>query len=147
MNKVILIGRLVRDPETRNTASGKIVCRFSVAVNDSRNRKTTYFFNCAAFDQSANYISTYLKKGETVSIDGRLTTSTYTNRDGVNVTSTEVIVDNVNSIYTSSGDRSSKNVVEIQNNNNKNLELSSMLDDSPSNDPDNSSIDWMKDLD
>jgi single-strand DNA-binding protein len=147
VNKVIFIGRLVRDPETRNTASGKMVCRFSIAVNDTRNRKNTYFFNCASFDQPANYVSTYLKKGDMICLEGRLTTNSYTNKDGINVTSTDVIVDSVNSISSSNSERSSKNVVNIQSSKKEDFEFSEILDDSPSNDQSSASIDWMKDLD
>jgi single-strand DNA-binding protein len=100
MNKVILIGRIVKDPESRTTNTGKKIAKFSLAVNDVRNSKQTYFFNCTAWDMQADYASKYLKKASFIAVDGRLTTSTFVNKEGRNQTVTDITVDSIKSLST-----------------------------------------------
>lgn len=97
MNKVMLVGRLTRDPEMRN-ANGKAVARFSVAVNRPfKNANGDYdvdFPNCTAWDKTAEFIGNYFKKGMMIGICGRLQTGSYTNKDGATVYTTDVVVEN-----------------------------------------------------
>ena len=99
INRVILVGRLTRDPELRRTKDGSAVTSFTVAVdnrtkNPDGSRGTT-FVPCVAFQQSAENTSKYTKKGSLVGVEGRLTQRSYTRQDGSKATVYEVICDNV----------------------------------------------------
>ena len=97
MNKVILMGRLTKDPELRYTQGnpGTAVCRYSLAVNRSYKRDgepDADFFNCVAFGNRGEFANKYLKKGTMIAIVGELRNNTYTDRDGNKRYSTEVVV-------------------------------------------------------
>lgn len=97
INRIILTGRLTRDPEVRNTTTGKIVANFAIAV-DRRIKsgdQTADFFNISVWGQSAEFAQNYLKKGRLVGIDGRLQTRKYTDANGNNREAVEVVADNV----------------------------------------------------
>jgi len=98
MNKVELVGRLVRDSELRTTTSGKNVVSFILAVSKDRPNKDgeygTDFINCKAFEKKAVNINKYFKKGSQIALTGSINTFTYETKDGVKKYSTEVIVDN-----------------------------------------------------
>lgn len=99
MNKVFLVGNLTADPIAKTTTTGKILVNFSVACNDNiQGKDHTNFFNCVAWNQQANYLSTYVKKGDTVAVDGRLNKRSYVNKEGRNVNITEIIVDSIKTI-------------------------------------------------
>jgi single-strand DNA-binding protein len=70
MNNLQILGRLTRDPELRYGQNGKALCQFSIAVN--RNKDEADFFDCTAFEKTAETISNYVKKGQRILIDGRL---------------------------------------------------------------------------
>ena len=99
MNKVILVGRLTRDPELRTTASGVSVCSFSIAVNRRfKNAEGGYdadFISCVAWRQQAELLAKYFAKGRMVGIVGSIQTRNYDNKDGQKVYVTEVSVDEV----------------------------------------------------
>jgi single-strand DNA-binding protein len=99
MNKVIEIGRNVKDIELRQTSSGTSAVEFSIAVKRAfKNANGEYesdFFNCVAFSKLAETISRYVKKGDMIAVEGRLQTRNYTNREGNKVYVTEIIVENV----------------------------------------------------
>lgn len=97
MNKVILVGRLTRDPEVRyGGANNTAGARFSLAV-DRRfkrdNEPNADFINCVAVGKSAEFIEKYFKKGVKVSICGHIQTGSYTNKDGQKVYTTDVFVE------------------------------------------------------
>ena len=100
MNKVILVGRLTRDPETRYAAgeNATAITRFSVAVNRKfKNAEGNYdadFPNCVAFGKTGEFVEKFFHKGDMIGLDGRITTGSYTNRDGVKIYTTEVTVEN-----------------------------------------------------
>ena len=98
MNKVIEVGRNVKDIELRQTNSGTSAVEFSLAVKRAfKNANGEYdsdFFNCVAFGKSAETISRYVKKGDMIGIEGRLQTRSYTNKEGRKITVTEIIVEN-----------------------------------------------------
>ena len=104
MNKVVIIGRNVKDIEQKITTSGTPVIEFSVAVKRAfKNANGEYesdFFNCIAFSKLAERISLYVKKGDLVGIEGRLQTRNYTNKEGKKVYVTEIIVENVEFLQT-----------------------------------------------
>lgn len=93
MNKVIMMGRLTKDPEIRSTQSGMTVARFSLAVDRRTKEKKTDFFNCTAFDKRAEFAEKYLKKGTKILLAGSLQNDEYTNKEGRKVTSTGIIID------------------------------------------------------
>ncbi len=98
MNKVILMGRLTRDPEIRYTQGERqmAIARYSLAVNRSFKREgepDADFINCVAFGRQADFAEKHLKKGIRIVITGRIQTGSYTNRDGVRVYTTDIIVE------------------------------------------------------
>lgn len=113
LNKIMLIGNLGKDPEMNYTPSGVAVTRFTMAV--SRNTKTatgekqkeTEWFNIVAWRQLAELCSTYLQKGSKVYIEGRLQQRKYTDRDGIQRTSVEVIASDMEILTPKSGQGSS----------------------------------------
>lgn len=98
MNKVILLGRLARDPETRygGANDSMAVCRYTLAV-DKKFKKdgeaTADFINCISFGKSAEFAEKYFTKGLRVAVSGRIQTGSYTNRDGQKVYTTDVVVE------------------------------------------------------
>ena len=98
MNKVILVGRIVKDPVV-NENGGTKTAKFSIAVQrDYKNKDGKYeadFPNCTAFGKTADLISTYFHKGSQIGIDGRISTGSYTNKEGNKVYTTEVLVKSV----------------------------------------------------
>lgn len=101
MNKVMLVGRLTKDPEMR-TSGETSISRFSVAVNRSfKNKNGEYdadFPNCVAFGKDAEFMEKYLKKGSMIGLVGRLQTGSYVNKDGKTVYTTDVVAEHVESV-------------------------------------------------
>lgn len=99
MNKVVLVGRLTKDPELRNTNSGLPVAAFTVAINRTfKNKEGNYdadFINVSIFGKQAENVSKYCFKGSQVGVDGRIQTRSYDAEDGTKRYVTEVIADNV----------------------------------------------------
>ena len=99
MNKVILIGRLSKDPEARTTQNGISCSTFSVAIQrEHRSQNGTYdadFFNVVAWRQTADYVNRYMGKGDRIAIIGSLQNRSYEARDGSKRYVTEVIADRV----------------------------------------------------
>ena len=97
INKVILMGRLTRDPEIRNTNSGKAVCSFTVAVESGYgDQKHTDFINCVAWNKAAEFLGKYFTKGMMIIIAGRISTRTWDDQDGKRNYVTEVIASEIN---------------------------------------------------
>lgn len=99
MNKIILIGRLTKEPELRHTTSNIEVTQFSLAVNrDFKNQEGEYeadFINCVAYRKLAETISVYVRKGDKLAVTGRLQVRNYDNSEGKKVYVSEVIVDSI----------------------------------------------------
>jgi single-strand DNA-binding protein len=100
MNKVILMGRLTRDPEVRYSQgeSSLAIARYTLAVDRRFNRnnqdgQTADFINCVAFGKAGEFAEKYLKKGTKMAVTGRIQTGSYTNKDGQKVYTTEVVVE------------------------------------------------------
>ena len=98
MNKVVLVGRLTRDPEVRYSQgdSATAVARYTVAVDRRYKRDgepTADFIPCVVFGRSAEFAEKYFRQGMRISVSGRIQTGSYTNKDGVRVYTTEVIVE------------------------------------------------------
>lgn len=98
MNKVILTGRLTRDPESRMTQSNMEISRFSLACQSdfvSRDgERDTEFINCVAFNRSAQTINRYCRKGQMILVQGRIRNNSYDAQDGTKRYTTDVVVDN-----------------------------------------------------
>lgn len=100
MNKVILMGRLTRDPDVRvsNTADRQItVARYTIAVDRRAKRdgndQTADFISCVTFDRAAEFAEKYLHQGTKVLVTGRIQTGSYTNKDGQKVYTTDVMIE------------------------------------------------------
>lgn len=97
MNKVILVGRLVRDPEIKNTTTGKAVANFTLAVDrrfkNQDGQKEADFINCQAWGKTAEVLGQYTKKGSRIGVVGRIQVRSYDGNDGVKRWLTEVVVE------------------------------------------------------
>lgn len=97
MNQCILMGRLTREPEVRDSASGMKVARYTLAVDRRFKREgepSADFISCVAFGKSAEFAEKYFTKGTKIAITGRIQTGSYTNKDGNKVYTTDVVVEN-----------------------------------------------------
>lgn len=111
MNKVILMGRLTRDPEVRYSQGERsmAIARYSLAVDrrgskNSDGQQTADFINCIAFDKRGEFAEKYFRKGQRVLVSGRIQTGSYTNRDGQKVYTTDVVVEDQEFADSKSGD-------------------------------------------
>ncbi|RWR08957.1 single-stranded DNA-binding protein [Siminovitchia fortis] len=99
MNRVVLVGRLTKDPDLRYTPNGVPVANFTLAVNrtftNQQGEREADFIFCVAWRRQAENIANYLKKGSLAGVDGRLQTRSYDDQDGKRVYITEVVADNV----------------------------------------------------
>ncbi|MFD2707200.1 single-stranded DNA-binding protein [Salibacterium lacus] len=99
INRVVLVGRLTRDPELRYTPNGIAVVNFGIAVNrpftNQNGEREADFFNCVAWRKQAENVANYLKKGSQAGIDGRLQSRKYENQEGRRVTVVEVQAESV----------------------------------------------------
>ena len=98
LNKIVIMGRLVRDPELRHTQSNKPVANFTLAVDRDRQvdgQKLTDFIDCAAWNTTAEFVSKYFHKGNMAVVSGRLQSRKWQDRDGNNRTGWEVLVENI----------------------------------------------------
>ena len=98
MNKVEMMGRMVRDPEVRYSqgANATAVARFTIAVNRRYKREgepDADFFSCVAFGKTAEFIEKYFKQGKMIAIVGRVENDNYTNKDGQKVYGTRISID------------------------------------------------------
>ena len=98
MNKVILMGRLTRDPDVRYSSgeNAMAIARYTLAVDRRFNRNneaTADFISCVAFGKSAEFAEKYLRQGIKIAVTGRIQTGSYTNREGQKVYTTEVVVE------------------------------------------------------
>jgi single-strand DNA-binding protein len=96
MNKIMLMGRLVKDVELVNTQSGKTLAKFSIAVNKNykvkNEKKTADFFNCVAWEKTAEFCNKYYKKGQQVVVIGRMEDNKYV-KDGQTIYNKDVLIE------------------------------------------------------
>lgn len=105
INKVILMGRLTKDPELRHTGNQTPVCAFSIAVdNGYGENKQTDFINCVAWNKTAEFVSKYFTKGKMIIVIGRISARSWEGQDGKRNYATEVVASEV-----SFGERKSEN--------------------------------------
>lgn len=97
MNKVILIGRLTKEP-AMNTSSNTTVCKFNIAVDRAYKKdgeQSTDFISCVAFGKTAEFIGKYFSKGSKIVLEGEWRTGSYTNKDGQKVYTNDCVVNRV----------------------------------------------------
>jgi len=99
LNRVVLVGRLTRDPELRYTPNGVAVANFTVAANrpfrNQQGEQEADFINCVVWRKAAENLATYMKKGSMIGVDGRIQTRSYENQEGRMVYVTEVLAENI----------------------------------------------------
>lgn len=99
INRVVLVGRLTKDPELKYTQSGIAITRFTLAVNrtfaNQQGQREADFINCVTWRKQAENTANYLRKGSLAGIEGRIQTSNFEGRDGNRVFMTEVVADSV----------------------------------------------------
>lgn len=96
MNKVILIGRLIKDPDVRMGTNDTKIARYTLAVNrkyHKNNEPTADFIGCVALGKNGEFAEKYLYKGIKIAVTGRIQTGSYTNRDGQKVYTTDVLIE------------------------------------------------------
>lgn len=125
MNKAILMGRLTRDPEVRYATSGDnqiCIARYAIAIDRRKNPNSNEepgadFIQCVAMGKNGEFAEKYLKKGTKIAIEGRIQTGSYTNKDGVKVYTTEVVIEKhefCESKSGSSADREARDEASLQ---------------------------------
>lgn len=95
LNKIVLLGRLTKDPEMRYTQSNTAVASFTLAVDRDFGEKQTDFIDCVAWKQTGEFVSKYFGKGQMAAVAGRLQIRDWNDKDGNKRRSAEVVVDNV----------------------------------------------------
>lgn len=113
LNRTVLVGRLVKDPDLRYTPAGVAVATFTLAVNrpfaNQQGEREADFINCVVWRKPAENVSNYLKKGSLAGVDGRIQTRSYDGQDGKRVFVVEVIAESVQFLDTRSNDNQSSN--------------------------------------
>lgn len=99
LNRVVLVGRLTKDPEFRTTQNGVSVATFTLAVNrtftNAQGEREADFINCVTFRKQADNVNRFLSKGSLAGVDGRMQSRSYENQDGKRVFVTEAVCDSV----------------------------------------------------
>jgi len=121
MNRVDLVGRLTRDPELRHTSSGRAVCQINLAINrtftNQNGEREADFINVVVWDKQAENVSKYVAKGRLVSVEGRLQSRSYDDKDGKKVYVTEVIANSVQFLSAGNTNGSNNNGYSTSENN------------------------------
>src|SRR5690625_3472669 len=99
LNRVVIVGRLTRDPDLRYTSTGVAVANFTVAANrpfkNQQGEQEADFINCVTWRKQAENLTTYMKKGNLIGVDGRVQTRSYENQEGKMVYVTEILAENI----------------------------------------------------
>lgn len=124
INRVVLVGRLTKDPEFRTTQSGVSVTTFTLAVNrtftNAQGEKEADFINCVTFRKQAENVNNYLSKGSLAGVDGRVQSRSYENNEGKRIYVTEVVCDSVQFLDTKSNNQQTNNNNQQTKNNGNN---------------------------
>ncbi|KGX85695.1 single-stranded DNA-binding protein [Pontibacillus litoralis] len=104
LNRVVLVGRLTKDPDLRYTPNGVAVANFTIAVNrpftSQQGSRDADFINCVVWRRAAENLANYMKKGSMIGVDGRLQTRSFDNQEGKRIFVTEVVADSVQFLET-----------------------------------------------
>lgn len=102
INRVVLVGRITRDPETQQTSAGIPYVRFTVAVNrpfkDQNGERPADFINCIAWRAQAEFLQKFVKKGNQLAVEGRIQTNSYTDANGNNRQAFDILVESVSNL-------------------------------------------------
>ena len=102
INRVVLVGRITRDPETQQTSAGIPYVRFTVAVNrpfkDQNGERLADFINCIAWRAQAEFLQKFVKKGNQLAVEGRIQTNSYTDANGNNRQAFDILVESVSNL-------------------------------------------------
>ena len=135
MNRIVLVGRLTRDPELRRTNSDSSVASFTLAVydrmKDANGQKTTTFIGVTVWNQQADNVAKFCRKGSLVGVDGRIRQRTYERRDGTKASVIEVIADSITFLEPKSKEIPNEEIPldEQAHDENKNLDTIDVTDD------------------
>jgi len=129
MNRVVLVGRLTKDPELKYTPSGVAVCSFTLAVNrnfsNQAGEKDADFINCIVWRRPAENAANFLKKGSLAGVDGRIQTRNFEGQDGRRVFMTEVVAESVQFLEPRTSQNGGANNSQRGNNNSQGSQRSS----------------------
>ncbi len=118
INRVVLVGRITKDPELRRTSTGTPVVSFTLAVDNrfapKDSERTADFISCIAWNNTAEVMEKYVKKGALLGVDGRLQTRTYDGRDGKKVYVTEVVCESLRMLDSKSSSRGDNFINSIE---------------------------------
>ncbi|RNF39924.1 single-stranded DNA-binding protein [Planococcus salinus] len=139
INRVVLVGRLTKDPDLRYTPSGVAVARFTLAVNrtfsNAQGEREADFINCTVWRKQAENTANFLKKGSLAGVEGRIQTGSYEGQDGKRVYTTEVVADSVQFLEprnaNTNTDRSSGQQPSYQQNQSPNQQNHTRVDEDP----------------
>ena len=102
INRVVLVGRITRDPETQQTSTGIPYVRFTLAVNrpfkDQNGERQADFINCVAWRNQADFMKNFVKKGNQLAVEGRIQTNSYTDASGNNRQAFDILVESVSNL-------------------------------------------------
>jgi len=125
LNRVVLVGRMVRDPELRRTGSGIAVTSFTIAMNrnftNQQGERQADFIPCVVWNKAAENTARYCGKGSLVGVEGRLQSRTYENQEGKKVNVIEVVCDSVQFLETRASSEQRGQTIQQQPSNNNNL--------------------------
>ena len=130
MNRVVLVGRLTKDPELRYTKNNIAVANYSIAVNDGYGEKQqTQFINISTWGKSGEFVSKYFKKGQSIGIVGRLNSNNYEDKNGNKRYSLEVITEDIEFIGDKKEEKIQQEEVLVPNNYTSDYETTLTIDD------------------
>lgn len=120
LNRVVLVGRLTRDPELKYTANGVAVANFTIACNrpykNQQGENEADFINCVVWRKPAENLANYMKKGGLIGVDGRIQTRSYEGQDGKKVYVTEVVAENIQFLESRNSQPKQQQRVDVYNN-------------------------------
>ena len=130
MNKVIIVGRLTKDPELKYTPNGgTAICRITVAVARAFKKDETDFINCVAFGKTGETITQYLTKGRQIALAGNIRTGSYQAQDGTKMYTTNVIIENFEFVGNNSNNSSNQSTWSAQDNSDESFGDMTPVDD------------------
>lgn len=130
MNKVVLIGRLTKDPELKYTpGDGTAICRITVAVARAFKKDETDFINCVAFGKTGETIAQYFTKGRQIALAGNIRTGSYQAQDGTKMYTTNVIIENFEFVGNNSNNSSNQSTWSAQDNSDESFGDMTPVDD------------------
>ena len=123
INRVVLVGRLTKDPELRYTTNGIASCRFTIAVNRTfkgqNGEQEADFISCQAWRKQAENLANFQRKGNLIGVEGRIQTGSYEGQDGKRVYTTDVVADSIQFLESNKGSGDAQNVSNVRSDTNR----------------------------